>query len=359
MIDKDFFDDVYNDTETLSSGGYNFKEYQFNENDFVRRACIWYGGTKGGKSFHMNYCISKIKHLFARVVVFCPTNLMNNEYTHKINNALIHKELTEKNILQTIRAQIEIAEMYRFVNRLDVAEKVFEIAGSDSQKSKLKSARQRLEEFKSDIENGSDSPPMKMKKVTDVTNKFNAKLVDYIRACLLLIRNTISLESLDEDGRTFIKYMDINPNTLFVFDDCQEEMKPILKKTSSDAAKALRNLFTKGRHYFVTHFYTFQDDKAIEPFLRSNASVSILTNKNLACGFITRQSNQIQKPDQKFGLALCESIFTGNEDDFRKLIYFKDNSGNDMFQYHTAQDCGIYLTGSVVVNEYCDKIQEK
>ena len=97
-----------------------------------------------------------------------------------------------------------------------------------------------------------------------------------------------------------------------------------------------------------------QDDSSMPPPLRKNAKISVLTTGDIANGFITRATNGISKEDQKLGLGLIGKLFGGK--DYRKIIYFKERSGQDKFQYHTARDCGLFFTGSSIINEFCNEI---
>lgn len=352
-MDEDLYNQIFSKTEEkIETESASYKEYKFDPEDFLDKSVIWYGTTGSGKSFHMKYCLSEIKHIIPKVVLFSTTNHISKDFENIIHEALIYDELTEHRFVQIIKAQIEVAELYRRINNAGVIYEVFLACASERQKNMYNTIDRNLQEACRKItgpENIKASEILKLKK------QVNEKLIHFMKYVIIPERNKIDVGKLSEAARECVKYIDLNPHLLIIFDDCQEEIKDLIGKKKSEASLMFKNLFTRGRHYFMSHWYSMQDDSALPPPLRKNAKVSILTQGSLANSFISRASNGIDQDSKKLGLGLCKKLFQ-NDGDHRKIIYFKERAGQEKFQFHKAEDPGVFHIGSVFVNEFCDEV---
>lgn len=353
-VDNDLIDTIFKKNETLTGGAYEFEEYVFNYKD-IMHSVGFFGGSESGKTFLCKDMISRVKGIFPRVILFSPTAATNNDFKGIINDLLIIPTLTEEKFIEIYDAQKEIANMFRKVNSFEVLQEVFEGSATSSQKNnlaKIINAKERLFQF---IRSENTDENIAAEKIRDMNVKIEKKMCKYMKAIILSVRHTLPLDEFSADGKLCIKYLDIQPRTLIIFDDLMDECSAMLKKSKSKASMYFKNLFTKGRHDFITHWHILQDDAPIPPTLRKNLKVSVLTKGDVANSYITRISNGISPIDKKFGLALIDKLFQG-ESDHRKIFYFKDKSNSKKFQYFTAKHAGLFCSSSSIINKFCDSL---
>lgn len=358
-MDQSLFVDIFHKSnETLQTEDNEFRRYEFNPKDFFKVAAVWFGKTASGKSFHLNYVLFNMRHYFPRVIVWCPTNELNHDYKDKVNDGFMYTDLTEENFVRVMSAQIQVAEMYRNkVNNMINLRALFNICASEAQQKQLHDIDSMLQSVFTNIDQSADAPNIKSQKKKDIKDRIDEQLITYLKNCIIPHRQSIDPTSISASMLDTLKHIDINPNTLFIFDDCQEEIVAITKKKTGDAPIMFKNMFTKGRHYCLTHYYTFQDDVALPTMMRKNTGVFILTQAGIADTFIKRPTNGIDKESQHIGISLKNELFGDN--DHRKIIYFSGKNGMEKFQYHIAEPSGMFLTGSSIVNNFCDEVKRK
>lgn len=357
MEGDDFLNSLFKKDGDISSSAGKFKEYQFDSEDWLDRSAIWYGASGGGKTIHMMHVINLLHDKFPKVIVFCPTAEYNKVYKNKVDDMFVYTELTPENFERVYSRQKEVVDMYINSCNYDVAKEVFDAFATREQLEASARLHSKLDEEISKIHSSNLADMMKAQKINNVTEDFKREIVVYYKACLLPVRNQIDTSNLSQAGANFVLCMDLNPRILLVFDDCQEEIKDMLSKKKSNCALFLRNLFSRGRHMFVTHFYTFQDDTILVPFMRKNAFVSVLTRQSEANTFIPRAANGIEKGAQKIGLELVRKLFQGDTD-FRKMLYFREKKPDEMFQHYTASRGGVFTTGSLIINSFCENVRQ-
>ncbi len=353
LIDDEQLSRIFSKDKSVEKDGHKFKEYVFCHKDFFNKGCIFYGSTGSGKTFLMKDLLFQLSPYFPRVILFSPTAEITGDFENIVHPALIIPELTAETFNTFYDAQEQIAEMYRFVNRTEILTAIFKkIYINTDFMTKYGDIMKKFEQKLNSIhhENTNIMEEQKQKLRTDV----NKMLVKFLKACIMQARNNLNLDDFDADEQKVIKHIDLDYNTLVIFDDVQNEMAALMNK--KETKTKINNLFTRGRHYGITHFHTLQDDSSFAPGLRKNAKISILTQSSIADSFITRASNGIGKEDQRHGLKLISQLFQ-TEDDHRKIIFFKDLSGEQKFQYYTAQPRGLFKVNAQIINDFCDKIK--
>ncbi len=354
-IDEDLIESIFKKNEVLSDGSNEYLEYDFDSKDFMH-SVGFFGGSESGKTFLCKDILSRVRHIFPRVVLFSPTAANGTDFQGIINKLLIIPEITEEKFTEVYKAQEEIALLYKKINSKEILSEVFEVAATATQKNlynRIISARDKL--IISLSPKGEREEGVVAQKVQEINNKLDKTLCKFMKAVILPVRGTLSLDEFSQAAQDCIKYLDMNPHTLFIFDDLMDECASMIKKTKSAASMLFLNLFTKGRHIFATHWHILQDDAPVPPKLRKNLRTSIFTRGDTANSYITRASNGISKIDQKFGLSMINVLFQGKSD-YRKLFYFKDKVKTEKFQYFTAKNAGLFCTSSSIINNFCDSL---
>ncbi len=354
VMDKELFDSIFKKTEdTICEGENEFQEYDFDTKDFMQSVGL-FGTSMSGKTFFAKYLLSRIKHLIPRVILFSPTAQINGDFKNIIHDLLIIPDLTEDKFIEVIKAQTDIAELYRKVNNIDTLKEVFNVAATNTQKNLY----EKINNTKQSVINNimkSNAQNIAAQKIQQLEDSLNDTIINFMKYVILPVRHTLDLEEFSEEGKQCIKYLDLNPRVLLIFDDNMEEIKEIMAKKKSEASMLFKNIFTKGRHYYISFWIINQDDTSVVPCLRKNIMTSVFTTSAVANSYITRASNGISKDDQKIGLSLVGQIFQGKTD-FRKIIYLKEKSGVERFKYYTASNPGLFISSSSVINSFCDSL---
>jgi len=343
--------------DTVTGSTHEFKEYHFNPKEFIGYSVVWYGTTGSGKTYHFRYCLNEVKHRFARVILFSSTNSISKDFDGIINDVMIISDLTEQKFIECIQAQKKIADVYRnVVNNLDNLKKLFgKCANSEEQSQYNHIINERANKINF-INSQNDEPSIKAQKIQELNATLDEKLILFFKYVIIPKRTEIDVSDLSPVEVECLRNIDVDPSTLIIFDDEQEELKELAKK-KGECAVEFKNLFTKARHFFMTLWFTFQDDTALIPAARKSAKVSVFTDMNSLNGFITRNTNGIDKESQKLATELATGIFNdGPTKTHRKLIYFKEKSGLDRFQFSIAKNPGLFKVGSLAINNFCNSI---
>ena len=351
-LDVDLVESIFKKNETLNSGGNEFLEYEFDKKDFMH-SVGFFGGSESGKTFLCKDILSRVRHVFPRVILFSPTASLNGEFQGIINNLLIIPTLTEEKFIEMYKAQEEISILYKKINSKEILSEVFEIAATSSQKNMLDRINSAKEKLISSFSRSEKDDSIIAQKIQQLNNKLDKTLCKFMKSVILPVRHTLSLDEFSPAAQDCIKYLDMEPNTLWIFDDLMDECAGMAKKTKSPASMLFLNLFTKARHIHLTHWHILQDDAPVPPKLRKNLRTSIFTRGDTANSYITRASNGISKSDQKFGLSMIDALFQG---DHKKMFYFKEKTKSEKFQYFTAKNAGLFCTSSTIINNFCDSL---
>jgi len=183
-------------------------------------------------------------------------------------------------------------------------------------------------------------------------DKFNEMILTILKKCIHYVKKeiksgNITKESLSHEELDIIKYIDINPNILLVFDDCAAELK---KFNKSDI---MRKLFYQSRHVNITFIITAQDEIDLDASLRKNSNITILCDSNCTNGFFERNSNAFGKKIRQITKEISEVLFSDAHKN-TKLIYNKDQS--DKLMWYVASIRNNFIFGSKIILEFSNKI---
>jgi hypothetical protein len=123
----------------------------------------------------------------------------------------------------------------------------------------------------------------------------------------------------------------------------------------------IKNFFFKGRHAFITHFYTFQDETGLDTSIKKNAFLSVFTEPNVARGFFTKTSSSFGAQDKARAAAAIDVIFpasdTDSEKKYNKFVYVRMEKNK--FQYTCADEIPKFRMCSPSVWKYCLTVSRK
>jgi hypothetical protein len=155
------------------------------------------------------------------------------------------------------------------------------------------------------------------------------------------------MKDLTEDEEFSLKYMNINPHCCIIWDDVLSDLRGLKREGG-----VIDDIFTKGRHMFVTLIAALQNDTTLTTTIRKAVMVNIFTTQVCVVPFFDRKVNGFSKETRKRAQEACHEVWPGGVT-FKKLMYIRKV---DEFFRVTAVRRDKFVVGSPVVNKYCDLV---
>jgi hypothetical protein len=310
-------------------------------NTFINKSINLYGSSNSNKSTLLIKIMNILKGYVPACICFNMTENSNNTFKNILPDALIHTTL-EIPILEAIWQRQEIlTEIYKKVNNINNIKEIivyFDLSSYEPNISKLNI--KKIEEINNLQNKKIDKNLFLLEKSkiiekfseieTLLTKKYLINIKDKIKNIYNKLKNNIDInkddedyylkyKSLDDDKKLIIKYHNINPHLLIIFDDCAASIKPIIK------SDIIRKLFYQSRHNNITFLSTYQSEIDLDASLRKNARITILCDSNEANSHFERASNNYSKQIKTLTRRIISKLYT-QDNKYKKLVYNKDSS---------------------------------
>jgi predicted DNA binding protein len=327
-------------------------------NTILGKSTILYGPTKTGKTVITLDFMYLMRHIFPFVFVFSPTGNETKDYEGIIPKALIYNDFGLKHIKAIYDRQKAASSIYREANELKVLNTLFMRIASAPAKMFLKRILTLKSKAIAEAESKCQTLGDKKKKRDEIEEIFSEKLIKFYKQVINPNAKRLESMNLTPEEKNALKYRNFNPRVLIIFDDAMTEIMKLIREGHKKEDEVIKNFFFRGRHAFITHVYTFQDDKNLDSDIRKNAFISVFTNKTVALSFFQRSANNFSAQERKRAEAIIESVFsTENDAKFYKLIYSRMDKVK--FQYIIGEEHEKFDMCSSVVRNYCNKIETK
>jgi ABC-type dipeptide/oligopeptide/nickel transport system ATPase subunit len=310
---------------------------------FLNKCTSLIGPSKTGKTTVIKYIIKILRNYVDQIVIICPTDASSPSYSQFIPSVWIHYTLTKELLDDFYERQVCMSKVYNVVNKFEVLEKLFNrldlpnvqryISQINQKRTMILAELMRLQPNKNGINK-------KAKEINDrftemlrlLYKKFVSKNRDYLMR--------ISAE-LSQDEQYSLKNIDINPNSILIFDDATTELKqfknnPIISK-----------LFYQGRHLHISTLMVVHAHNILPPALRTGAHNIIFTDYGQFQGFHSSSSNNFSKEMQHRALNAARQTFVKDEKyKHQKILYIREK---DKYYKFTAieDDDFQFFTGSL------------
>lgn len=328
-------------------------------NAFLNKSTILYGPSQTGKTVLVHDVMYTTRDIFPYVFIFAPTNDENQDYDGIVPAPLIYTTnwgITEiKNIYQRQKAA---AAMYKTANNLKVLEKLFMRVATPGAKSFLKKILGLKEKAVKDAESKSTSLSDKKHRLKEIDEVFEARLIIFYKQVIRPNIKRLTAMNLTEEEKYALRYRNFNPRILVVFDDAMTDIMKLLRVGKKQDEEVIKEFFFRGRHAFITHMYTFQDDCKLDSEIRKNAFISIFTSKQVALAFFGRGANNFPMAERKRAEAIINAIFTEeNETRHVKLVY--NRLDKTKFYYIIGDEHENFEMCAKIIRLYCEKVCAK
>jgi hypothetical protein len=316
-------------------------ELNMDSHYFLDRSTILFGESGTGKSFLITDILFQLKPFVEQIIVFSPTDRSNHTYDRGIVPLpCIHYTISAQVLEDLWERQEMITSVYTIANKPETLDKLFKrIPNRSLESAAINAVNAKLAEFKKSTDDSA--------KVTEMATKCG-KLVSMIMRRAIKTNATALLKmQLSDDEKFSLKYFNLNPRMVVIFDDCTDLLNRIKKHP------VIQKFFYQGRHASLTIIIACHTDKALDPELKKNAFVSIFTEERCAVTYFDRCSNNYDKEARAIAKNACKQAFTPLAK-HQKLAWVREDR---MFYRLTAELHNNFKFGSPHVWEYCNKIK--
>lgn len=294
------------------------QKFKWTPEILVNKSVALFGPTGTGKTVITKDILFNVKEEFPVVLVFCPTNQYNNDYSNTLPAPCIHGSPSDNIIKKINKRQQEATEYYNIVNDINILFELYKMIGCPQKilfKKIEQKGEQELERLKRHhaSEDDLDETISKYKRLKAEFIKQHIKRKEHI-----FRKNINQLSTLQQKA---FMYRNFNPKMLIIFDDCMTEINTMIKK---DKEKTLEKFFFKGRHINITMIYCLQAVKkeGLSVSMRENLIYNVFTSQKMAQDYFTQGS--FSSDEKKEAKEIAERIYQvpGNDGKcFHKVIY--------------------------------------
>lgn len=315
---------------------------------YLDKTTILYGETGTGKSFIITDILYKLKNYVDQIIVVSPTDRQNHTYDKGlVPLPCIHYQLTESLLDEIWNRQTALGQVYAQVNKEGVIKSLFDIVAEQKEIDIIKISKNKLAQAKKEILDNSNNDPTSLANIKDM-EKMHSHFIDIVmKRSIIKNRHILDSKNLSEDQKYTLKYLELNPRLVWIFDDCSA----VLKKFKTH--KVIQELFYQGRWAYITAIIACHTDKALDPELKKNAFNSVFTESSCAYGYYNRKSNDIDPEAKKRAIIACKNTFSPTNP-FQKLIWSREDK---KFYKSTAAMHDNFTFGNRHLWEYCNRIQ--
>ena len=327
--------------------------FELTSKEILNKSIVLYGSRGSGKSVICKDIMYTLRHDIPNVIIFNSTESSNSFFSNIVSKPFLYDKV-ELNVLDNIwKRQEHITEIHKKINNIDILKNIIIKLNLESAIDLIENVEKNKEKFADNMQQKIENDNTFLLEINKLNDKFNDVKLLILKQIIKFIKkklkkNEIDKNNLSQEDIDIIKFIDINPNILLIFDDCAAEFK---KHNKSDT---LRKLFYQSRHVNITFIITAQDEIDLDASLRKNANITILCDSNCCNGFFERSSNAFGKKFKQITREISEVIYNNNEHKNIKLIYNKDSTIRLLWYVAAIREDFIF--GSKYTLEYAKKI---
>lgn len=323
-------------------------ELEFNYTKFLDKTTILYGESHTGKSFVIIDILHHLKPYVDQIIVISPTDPQNHTYDKGIVPLpCIHYTISAKLLDDIWSRQNALASVYTKANKIEILRDLFDRVNNSMAKSVIENINNKKRTYEKEILQDNVDETTAKAKIDEMGRECERLIILIYKHFINTEREKLVKLPLNSDEKFTLKYLNLNPRIVVIFDDCTDQ----LKKFKSHPV--MQKLFYQGRWAFITALFACHTDKALDPELKKNAFINIFTGEKSAHGYFERPSNDFNKEEKSRAAAACKAAFTPIAR-FQKLAWLRED--NNFYRF-TAEPHDNFRFGSSAIWEYCKRIQ--
>lgn len=328
------------------------KKFECDYTQFIDKSTLLFGESGSGKSSIIKDILFYLRGHIHQIIVFSPTDRQNKTYSRGlVPLPCIHYNISPDVLNNIWERQMALSQLYTKVNNLSTLESLYkkscELPGVDLSLyvKGVDNIKKILSDYKQEINKSNMDHNQILSNLNIKEQECNNLLMSIYKKCIEMNRN--KLTDLTTDEKYTLRYLNINPKIVVLFDDCTD----ILKQLSND--HTLHKMFNQGRWMHMTTIFACHTDKALPPELKKNAFLTIFTGPKCASSYFTRTSNSFEKEDIKKAQEVIKQVFVESAK-YQKLVWTRESC---TYYKYTATMRNEFSFCAGIVVDYCDKIK--
>ena len=318
-------------------------EYRY----FLDKSTVLFGESETGKSTIITDILYHLRGHIDQIIVFSPTDKQNKNYTDIAPLPCIHYEVNARIVHTIWERQKAIADTYKKVTDPGTVESLFSRTKKYNEYRKIINMIKHREE-KTNKELRETLDAMTANAQIKIAGHEYQRLIDtLVKKAILDEAHILARMDISEKEKYSLKYLDMNPRIVIIFDDCTDQIERMKKN------QTLQKMFWEGRHSYVTFIIACHHDKALPSELKSNTFVSIFTESTCADMYRERASNMFTRPMKTRWSEAIQYTFKP-ELPYQKLVWIRVEK---RFYKWTADKHDKFRFGSKQVWDFCKMIE--
>lgn len=320
-------------------------ELDFVHTHFLDRSTLVFGESGTGKSSVIIDILNILKPHVGQIIVFAPTDRQNHTYdSGVVPLPCIHYTITSQLLDDIWERQSALATVTKKVNRPGLLESLFKRSPNNAEaKATIMKVFKSMSAMKEEANTRADAAA----QIRAMDEKCRAFITTLWKKTIRDNREALLRLPLNNDEQFAIKYLDINPRMVIIFDDCTDMMAKLKNH------QVMQKLFYQGRHSSVTPIIAAHTDKVLGPELKKNAFVTIFTSDTCANSYFNRKTGDFDNDSRAKALNTVRVTFSPLVP-FQKLVWIRESK--KFFRYTATLHTG-FRFGSDHVWAYCDMIE--
>lgn len=343
-----------NSDKTINVPGFGQLEWENSNIDYIfKRTSCFIGLSDTGKSTLMKHYLKKIAHLIPNILLICPTAGATGDWDGIIHPRCIINKPSPEKFKDIMDRQEAATAVYIRANNLATLESLANKTDNIKGKWTVRLIKRKSEIYLSRIKRNRNLDHAQQmeekKKIEDEKVSSLRKLYrNMIKSDIKMLSKMVGLT--DSEKYT-LRFIDFNPSLLMIMDDCAAD----IKKWGKDPTIA--KLFFESRHFWITSWYSLQDDKLLAPAIRKNTFMTCFTDQQSASSFFDNKANNFGRDFKKKAGLLAERLLRESDTDtknYKKLIYSRKD--RKPLRYVIAERHAPFKMGNRALWQLCENI---
>lgn len=326
------------------------QELEVNYSLFLNRTTIIYGKSGTGKSTIIADILYSLRPHAEQIIVIAPTDPTNHTYDRGlVPLPCIHYNITDKLLDAFWERQEAMVGRYYEANKPEVLQSLFDrCPTAGKMRSVIDEIKRKMRDCEAEINDMIIGEGEKETKIKRMREKYEEFIIMIMRKVINENCSQLARANLSEKESLSLKYLNINPNIVLIFDDCTEQLDKFKKHP------VMQRIFFAGRHNRITAIVAAHTDKSLDSAIKGNCFVTMFTEPASAnIYYFGRTTMGFDKDAKNAAANAIKCAFTPAAR-HQKLVHTRMD---DKFYRYTATIHGTFRFGNPSIWEFCERIK--
>lgn len=328
-------------------------ELEFNHKLFLDKVTILYGEQRTGKSTIIVDILYYLKPHIDQIIVISPTDRTNHTYSgHDPSQRVvplpcIHYTITDKLLKDIWERQEALCAVYSKSNNINIIRALFSKLQLTDVEKVIEDISARKEQSCKELAEQYTDPEIIKNKMAELEEEFERLIMLVYKRYINENRAKLAAMNLNADEQFTLKYLNLNPRMVIIFDDCTDQLykfrnHPVMQKIAYQA-----------RWNLITTLIACHTDKSLDPAFKKCAFNSFFTEDSCARAYFNRGSNDYDKEGRALAAAARKAAFTPSNK-HQKLAWVREDKA--FYRFTATKRDGVTF-GSSYIWDYCESVQ--